>query len=55
MSKKNELTFQQKFKDRMDNMGKNGIHGLVKEVSKPPTKKRELEIIKESNYKGKLN
>ncbi len=55
MSRKNELTFQQKFKDRMDNMGKDGIHGLVKQISKSPTNKRELENIKESNNKGILN
>jgi hypothetical protein len=49
MSKKNELTFQQKFKDRMENMGKDGIHGLVKEsASSKLTKEGEI------NKKGKI-
>jgi hypothetical protein len=51
MSKKNELTFQQKFKDRMDNMGKDGIHGLVKDLSTPSEKRKDVEM----NKKGKYN
>ena len=50
MSKKNELTFQQKFKDRMENMGKDGIHGLVKDLSTPVDKRQE-----ESKQKSKYN
>jgi hypothetical protein len=49
MSKKNELTFQQKFKDRMENMGKDGIHGLAKDLSTADRKQEE------SKQKGKCS
>ena len=35
MARKNELTFQQKYKDRMDNIGKDGINGIVKGLNNP--------------------
>lgn len=50
MSRKSELTFQEKFRGRMDNMGKDGIHGLVKDIYTPKEKRRDEEV----NKKGRL-
>lgn len=37
MSRKSgtEITFQEKFKDRMENMGKDGVSGIMKNTENP--------------------
>ena len=50
MSRKSELTFQEKFKSRMDNMSKDGIHGLAKDIYTPKEKKRDDENSKKGIF-----
>jgi hypothetical protein len=50
MSRKSELTFQEKFKGRMDNMGKDGIHGLANDIYTPKEKRRDDEMSKKGMF-----
>jgi hypothetical protein len=52
MSKKTEMTFQEKFKDRMENMGKDGIIGVMKNTENPINK---IEIDKMEKWNNLYN
>lgn len=47
-----EMTFQEKFKDRTENMGKDGIAGIMKTTEKPVTK---VEVDKMDNWNSIYN
>lgn len=55
MSKKNgtEMTFQEKFKDRTENMGKDGIAGIMKTTEKPVVGR--VEVDKMDNWNNLYN
>jgi hypothetical protein len=54
MSKKSgiEISFQEKFKDRMENMGKDGVIGIIKNTENPINK---VEIDKMKNWNNLYN
>jgi hypothetical protein len=54
MSKKSgtEITFQEKFKDRMENMGRDGVLGIMKTADKPINK---VEFDKLDNWNQMYN
>lgn len=54
MSRKNgtEITFQEKFKDRMENMGKDGVIGIMKNTENPIN---TVEIDKMKNWNNLYN